>query len=868
MRINHSREFACLSAIAVQTCCVVSLATSWTSASAQDVPAKAPPQRLVLPPAEAPRPANRPAPLLPGRAAPAAEAVEIIPLPAIPARNPAAADAAAERRARTAIQIRAGIAGRLAEEAIAKLPVSAAALNTSEELERLLEKATQVAAERPDLAPILWQRILDEGASTFARADVKNAVPLRRSYEIYRPLSRESVRAMVAAGAEAIRYYRLHSDGPARALMARQGAEREAALGEIVRRYFLTTIGDDAAFELGCRFLERADFTSADQLFERLALYPDSQIARDDIAVRQAVAKSHLGRAEAATQLVNALGPEFGGLKPLLLAEIGSVQPDSSSASVAALPTAPREGVFTELLEPNWEYRPQWTLKGVKAATNNQAIMSGTVNGRAMIFVRQTGGNYVQTTLEDKDIPDLAMSQLASNWKAASWRPASRPVVVDGRIYLKSESRTVCCDAGTGKVLWMGRPTRFPIDDWSRQMAQVAAHGVNVSFPTATFMSGPQPKTMTEIMLFSDRLHHGLAVSEGRVFAVEGELDTPAARRKSTEKVVERQVFGAATPRGQSRHNELACYDAITGRLIWTAGKGTALAEGTSLWSTPLVLGDVVLLATGADGQLGVAALKASDGSLLWKTTLSDLSRSAPTIPVGLTADEGGIYVASGAGVLFSIDRSGGALRWAVTYPRIRSATPTDRRIAGMEGGVGPRTQIVLEENFIAREEGSIILAASDSDHVMAFDVADGTLRWDSPLPAPVLSGPLGYVVGMRGGRIVLASSKWMWGIDARGGRMEWDLSLDSSCGRALLTADALLVPQQRTLIHVDPNSGAVLRTTAVETPDQEPVGNLLAAGEYFLVASAARIIAMKPKQPVSDPAAAPKTDASEAARP
>src|SRR5690606_23297680 len=117
------------------------------------------------------------------------------------------------------------------------------------------------------------------------------------------------------------RYYRLHSDGPARALMARQGTEREAALSEIVRRYFLTSIGDDAAFELGCRLLERGEYISADQLFERLSLYPDSNVERDAIQVRRAVTQSHFGRRDVAVELANSLGGEFESVKPLLVEE-------------------------------------------------------------------------------------------------------------------------------------------------------------------------------------------------------------------------------------------------------------------------------------------------------------------------------------------------------------------------------------------------------------------------------------------------------------------------------------------------------------------------------------------------------------------
>ena len=56
----------------------------------------------------------------------------------------------------------------------------------------------------------------------------------------------------------------------------------------------------------------------------------------------------------------------------------------------------------------------------------------------------------------------------------------------------------------------------------------VAAHGVSVSYPSATLTSGAQPKTMTEIMLFSDRLHHGLA-TDRLLVACSTSSDAPRA---------------------------------------------------------------------------------------------------------------------------------------------------------------------------------------------------------------------------------------------------------------------------------------------------------------------------------------------------
>jgi outer membrane protein assembly factor BamB len=369
---------------------------------------------------------------------------------------------------------------------------------------------------------------------------------------------------------------------------------------------------------------------------------------------------------------------------------------------------------------------------------------------------------------------------------------------------------------------------------------------VNVSYPTPTYMSGAQPKTMTEIMLFSDRLHHAIAVSGGRVFAIEGDLDTATARKKAADAAVPQRAFGGQLTTAGSRQNEIACYDVKSGRFLWAAGRATGLPDGAAVCSRPLVVGSQLFVALGIDNQLGLAALDVATGKLTWKTTLADLGRAVSTTPVGIMVDDGSIYVASGAGKVFSVDRNGGALRWAASYPRMKSVAPSAvPRFA--DGTTGERVQVVLDENFVAREDDMLIVAACDSDHLMAFNVTDGSLRWDSPLPQPALSGSLGYVVGIGNGRIHLANNKWLWTVMAKGGRIAWEASLDGSCGRGLLAGDSLYLPQSSRILRIDPGRGSVLSRTEVATPDSEPVGNLVGDGDQILVASAARLLAFKP---------------------
>ena len=59
----------------------------------------------------------------------------------------------------------------------------------------------------------------------------------------------------------------MRADGEARAILANRGeADRAELLAEVVRRFFLSSIGDDAAFELACIKLDRYEFAGASRL--------------------------------------------------------------------------------------------------------------------------------------------------------------------------------------------------------------------------------------------------------------------------------------------------------------------------------------------------------------------------------------------------------------------------------------------------------------------------------------------------------------------------------------------------------------------------------------------------------------------------
>ncbi len=482
--------------------------------------------------------------------------------------------------------------------------------------------------------------------------------------------------------------------------------------------------------------------------------------------------------------------------------------------------------------------------------------MAGMNNGRPTIFIRQPEGNYIQKNLDDRDIPALSRDELMLQWRNAGWHPAARPVVSGNRVFLKSERRTVCCDLTTGEVAWMGRPTRYPIDSSSQQLALVAAHGLNVTYPAAFEIRGPRPRTLTEIQLFGDRLFHAVTVSKGQVYAVEGEIEASSQRPDAPGPAGGRNAEESVT---RERVTELACYDERTGRLLWSfPPPGTPDDRGSCI-SVPLPIDKQVVVAVQAAGQLGLQCLSSTTGAPVWKSSLCEWNdRSAPMIPVGVTADEGSLYVLNGAGSLFCVDRVNGALRWAVTYPRLQSPGSSSSAAGAARQS---RIQFAQEDNFLMLTRGTIVCSPADSDHVMAFDLTDGRLQWDSPLPEAAIIGRPCHVAGTDGSKLIMVADSLLWSIQLSGGRIAWEQAIPASAGRAAVIGSEVIVPAPASLVVHRATSGERLREIPVSDPALIPPGNVVWTGERLLLAGPARLMAVGPAR-ASESKATPSSSA------
>lgn len=252
--------------------------------------------------------------------------------------------------------------------------------------------------------------------------------------------------------------------------------------------------------------------------------------------------------------------------------------------------------------------------------------------------------------------------------------------------------------------------------------------------------------------LAGDQGRHGLSAGGGRIFALAGfrHLD-PRTWRKHQ---------GSAGGDG----SDLVALDATSGAVRWRIGGASAagdeLLKTACVLAPPAVDGDTahVLLIQG--GSYHLAAVAVGDGARRWSAELGPvpgLDGELGTWQAARTADwltrrgsppvlsDDLVVVCTNAGLVAAVDRSGQP-RWATRY-----ASTT----AGDPGSQPPSLADLTYLMDVARAPlatpvapiiaaGRVVVLPTDSERVLAFDLASGRLLWDAPRRGARWLGDLG----------------------------------------------------------------------------------------------------------------------------
>ncbi|MCA9269978.1 MAG: PQQ-binding-like beta-propeller repeat protein [Planctomycetales bacterium] len=739
------------------------------------------------------------------------------------------------------------------EEIEAEFP-GGAGLKTDPELEALLKRADLFIGDgRLDLAAILWQRTLDDSGQVVMTRPEWVSRSFDGRYRKYKSLSEEIERTIANLAEDGLRQYRLSADGDAQAVLAAaQPGEREAALTDIVRKYFMSSIGDDAAYELACLRIDRHDFVGAARLLSHILTdHPDPSVPRGEMLLRLALANARVGDAAAAKSAV----AEFERLgAPGALARLAELLKSELELGVAAasasptdqwpmpfggpqrvghmpaLPAAATGATQTELWTDDFLSSGS-QISGVSPEMKQQMVMLGGV-----MFGRGTSSR-----MSTNQAP-MSRESVLARWRAGGWMPSGNVLFRDGLLYYKRHDRVVCLNAETGALEWHSRPSVYQPSALPQYLANLRrVYGQSVS-------TGAEPSTPIEYVVFSDRLHHAMTLDGDLLYTIDGPIE--GEPRPTASQAQMRNPYGFQSSPSRARANFLSAYDARNGKFKWIRAAdgsevGTRFDVGYMAEPTPY--GKFLLLPVNDNGSLWLQALSKADGALVWKSFLCEEPNSgaSPSAAVGVTVDGGDAYVATGCGAVFAVDAMSGAIRWAVRYQRDVAVSSTPNRFNGRIPAA--RKVDGWDDDLMFPFGKALVIFASDSDKLFALDRRSGELLWESPRRPASEDDEGRYCLGLWGESVYVGGRKSVRCYDLnRDGRLIWEVSLDGSFGRGVLTDDSIYLPDGDTILRINPANGKRLAQVGVFSPSKEPVGSLFTDGKRFLTLGMGRVYALQ----------------------
>ncbi len=616
--------------------------------------------------------------------------------------------------------------------------------------------------------------------------------------------------------------------------------------------------------------------------------YPDPSVPRSEILLRLAVANARVGDAEGAQRVLGELKdpsqpPPSARMLRVVTNHvqecIGQMPPASESSKewhaafgcpardghMPSLPAAATSATLSEL----WVQDFSRTLSGAppvhvqqpvffggggfmgqNARMIEQKLGIGVINGPVQMAVPmqihrrwngpvqvqglqfpapqggfvQFGGIVIDVNSRTQGQPASAQS-LGQRWQDGGWFPSGQILLSAGRMYYKSDQRLVCCDAATGKVLWMGRRNGFQPGALSQQFARAGG-------------GGGSPMSPSEVRFFGDRVHQATSILGDCVYCVEGPLLEGEASASGNAR---HSHHSHGNVPGRTRINWLSAYDAATGKFKWrrsTNEENPSDSGNGGFLAAPAAFGDLLLVPVIDGGTLWLLALDSLDnGKTVWKTYLCDEPEGgcSPWSPVAVAVEGSDAYVATGAGAVLAVDAASGAVRWAVRYQRSGQASGSGGTIAAI------RLEGWSEDVVIPRGK-QLIVMPSDYNQLFALDRRTGEFLWDSPMTPSADDSPARYCLGVLDDGLYVAGNDVVRRYSVVGGSMVWQKTVEGSVGRGVLTGDAVYLPVRDSVMRIAVEDGRDTSQVGVFSPRRVPVGNLFSDGERLIVVGAGRV--------------------------
>jgi outer membrane protein assembly factor BamB len=195
------------------------------------------------------------------------------------------------------------------------------------------------------------------------------------------------------------------------------------------------------------------------------------------------------------------------------------------------------------------------------------------------------------------------------------------------------------------------------------------------------------------------------------------------------------------------------------------------------------------------------------------------------------------LYYNTNLGAIAALSTRDGDVKWITLYPRATETKDLNARDAHFYRDLTPCIYY----------RGTLLVAPSDIENIIALDAATGMLRWIS---APGLPTAV-HLLGVGGGNL-WCSGDQIYAINVAKGlvskmpQVQAGTARKGGCGRGVLAGNKVYWPTRGHIYVFNQQTGEPERDYSMITrhPWHQPGGNLLVAGDQLLVATHASITA------------------------
>lgn len=701
--------------------------------------------------------------------------------------------------AQARIGVAAGFAGARVEGGEA--PAEDQLAPPSVVFERNLDISTYISRAREfaeigdyNTVALLLQKVLDDERQILVQVEEG----------LHRPSDEWVVEFLLGLPPEALEAYRSVADPQARGLLSQgqPASDEEGNFRETAQRYFLSTVGDDAAYQIACRHLTRGEYSLANRWLTRLIeLYPDSDLSQSEVWLRGAVAAAELGNRALAEQRFRKSREADGRSR-------------SANAIRAWLGETLEGGPQPPRTADAWPM--PWGVPRRNAVPQPPTVAKDGPE-RAIPWVSRWS---VEPRRGEEHLARFKLQNdlLLHSWWSEGLMPTDH-VVSDGRRVYLSNARGVRCFTEDGYQLWSEagtRPFANPSEDEIRAFSRVGGNVGNFRLWTA----------------FEEDMEGRLSVLGDTLYRIEGSWATGKRRVRtgSGRNVSYKHI------RSGSR---IVAYDKDSGVQRYVLGGGLegdeGVLSGARFLNAPVPCGRRMLAAYEQNDALHMLAFDPGTGEILWTRTLCSYptSEGPPQAPAGLLVDSGTVYVSPGQGVVFTLDGYTGSVARAFVYERLaEDASYRNRR--------GGHSHSSWKENALFLAAGKLLVVPADAQALLAFDVVSGRRAYR------VDSKKAEYPLGVHAGVLYALARDRLLGFDAADGRALFDRSLgERPTGRGLVTRRGVLIPFGDRIRRFALRTGKPQTTMQVGMDGIAPLGRLVADGRHLFAAGIGHLLAL-----------------------